>query len=83
MRRRHAIGIAVLIAILSSRAHAQGRHRQLRRADFGDGGANEQKEAKSHPWMVKGESLDRPYIERWLDDLAVRELWDRVHTEVD
>ena len=24
---------------------------------------------------VKGESLDRAYIERWLDDLGVRELW--------
>jgi hypothetical protein len=27
---------------------------------------------------VKGASLDRGYIERWLDDLGVRELWDRV-----
>ena len=27
---------------------------------------------------VKGESLDRAYIERWLDDLGVRELWVRV-----
>jgi hypothetical protein len=27
---------------------------------------------------VKGESLDRAYIERWLDDLGVRELWNRV-----
>ena len=27
---------------------------------------------------VKGSSLDRGYIERWVDDLSVRELWDRV-----
>jgi hypothetical protein len=27
---------------------------------------------------VKGDALDRAYIERWLDDLGVRELWDRV-----
>jgi hypothetical protein len=27
---------------------------------------------------VKGETLDRSYIERWLDDLGVRELWNRV-----
>jgi hypothetical protein len=27
---------------------------------------------------VKAESLDRSYIEQWLDDLGVRELWDRV-----
>jgi len=27
---------------------------------------------------VKGESLDRGYIERWVDDLGVRELWERV-----
>jgi hypothetical protein len=29
---------------------------------------------------VKGESLDRAYIERWLDDLGVRELWERVQS---
>jgi hypothetical protein len=28
---------------------------------------------------AKGESLDRAYIERWLDDLDVRELWEKVH----
>jgi hypothetical protein len=27
---------------------------------------------------VRGDSLDREYIERWLDDLDVRELWERV-----
>lgn len=27
---------------------------------------------------VKAESLDRAYIERWLDDLGVRELWQKV-----
>jgi len=27
---------------------------------------------------VKGDALDLAYIERWLDDLGVRELWDRV-----
>jgi hypothetical protein len=27
---------------------------------------------------VKGSSLDRGYIEGWLDELGVRELWDRV-----
>jgi hypothetical protein len=27
---------------------------------------------------AKGEALDRGYIERWLDDLGVRELWDRI-----
>jgi len=27
---------------------------------------------------VKGDSLDRAYIEKWLDDLEVRELWARV-----
>ena len=27
---------------------------------------------------VKADALDRAYIERWLDDLGVRELWDRV-----
>jgi hypothetical protein len=27
---------------------------------------------------VKGATLDRVYIERWLDQLGVRELWDRV-----
>jgi hypothetical protein len=30
---------------------------------------------------VKGESLDRDYIERWLDDLGVRELWERTQRE--
>jgi hypothetical protein len=29
---------------------------------------------------ARGESLDRAYIERWLDDLVIRELWDRVQT---
>ena len=28
--------------------------------------------------QTKGASLDLPYIERWLDELGVRELWDRV-----
>ncbi len=27
---------------------------------------------------AKGASLDRAYVERWLDDLGVRELWERV-----
>ena len=27
---------------------------------------------------VKGESLDVRYVERWLDELAVRDLWERV-----
>jgi hypothetical protein len=27
---------------------------------------------------ARGESLDRVYIEKWLDDLGVRELWERV-----
>lgn len=27
---------------------------------------------------VKGESLDLPYINRWLDDLGVRELWEHL-----
>lgn len=27
---------------------------------------------------VKGDSLDLAYIERWLDDLGVRELWERI-----
>jgi hypothetical protein len=27
---------------------------------------------------VQGEALDAVYIERWLDELGVRELWDRV-----
>ncbi|MBX3227952.1 MAG: hypothetical protein KIT84_28005 [Labilithrix sp.] len=27
---------------------------------------------------VKGDALDRAYIEKWLDDLGVRELWQRV-----
>lgn len=27
---------------------------------------------------AKGESLDRVYIERWLDDLGVRDLWGRI-----
>ena len=27
---------------------------------------------------TKGDSLDRAYVERWLDDLGVRELWERV-----
>ena len=27
---------------------------------------------------VKADALDRAYIERWLDDLGVRDLWDRV-----
>lgn len=27
---------------------------------------------------VKGEALDREYIERWLDDLGVRALWEQV-----
>jgi hypothetical protein len=26
----------------------------------------------------KGRVPDRPYIEKWLDDLSVRPLWDRV-----
>jgi hypothetical protein len=30
---------------------------------------------------VKGESLDIGYIERWLDDLGVRALWQRVQTQ--
>jgi len=30
---------------------------------------------------VKGESLDRDYIERWLDALGVRELWERTQRE--
>jgi hypothetical protein len=29
---------------------------------------------------AKGDSLDRVYIERWLDDLGVRGLWARVQT---
>lgn len=27
---------------------------------------------------VRGSSIDRAYVERWLDDLGVRELWERV-----
>jgi hypothetical protein len=27
---------------------------------------------------AKGESLDRAYVERWLDELGVRQLWNRV-----
>jgi hypothetical protein len=27
---------------------------------------------------AKGSSLDRAYIERWLDDLGIRELWNRI-----
>jgi hypothetical protein len=27
---------------------------------------------------ARGESIDRAYIERWLDDLGVRELWNQV-----
>jgi hypothetical protein len=27
---------------------------------------------------VQGDALDREYVERWLDELGVRELWDRV-----
>jgi len=30
---------------------------------------------------VQGKSLDRDYIERWLDDLGVRELWNRVQQD--
>jgi hypothetical protein len=30
---------------------------------------------------VKGGSLDRRYIEAWVDDLDVRELWERVQRE--
>jgi len=30
---------------------------------------------------AKGESLDHAYIERWLDDVGVRELWGRVLRE--
>lgn len=30
---------------------------------------------------VRGDSLDRGYIERWLDDLGVRSLWDRINCE--
>jgi hypothetical protein len=26
-----------------------------------------------------GQSLDRAYIERWLDDLGIRALWDQLH----
>src|SRR5262249_19719709 len=29
---------------------------------------------------VKGDALDRAYIEQWLDELGVRELWDRLNT---
>jgi hypothetical protein len=29
---------------------------------------------------VKGASLDAAYVERWLDELGVRELWKRVYT---
>lgn len=29
---------------------------------------------------VRGESLDRGHIEKWLDDLGVRALWERVST---
>lgn len=29
---------------------------------------------------VKGETLDRAYIERWLDELGVRQSWERVCT---
>jgi hypothetical protein len=28
---------------------------------------------------AKGEALDRAYVERWLDDLGVRDLWERLH----
>jgi hypothetical protein len=27
---------------------------------------------------VNGESLDRAYVERWLDELGVRDLWERI-----
>lgn len=30
---------------------------------------------------ARGDSLDRAYIERWLDELGVRELWSRVQAE--
>jgi hypothetical protein len=30
---------------------------------------------------ARGESLDRAYVARWLDDLGVRELWRRVQAE--
>jgi hypothetical protein len=29
---------------------------------------------------AQGDNLDRTYIERWLDDLHVRDLWERVRT---
>jgi hypothetical protein len=29
---------------------------------------------------VQGDALDRTYIERWLDDLAVRDLWERLQS---
>jgi hypothetical protein len=29
---------------------------------------------------VKRASLDMAYVERWLDELGVRELWDRVQS---
>jgi hypothetical protein len=28
-----------------------------------------------------GDSLDREYVVRWLDDLGIRELWDRVQRD--
>ena len=42
------------------------------------GGSDQQMRDVSGIVEMKGEELDHDYIERWLDELGVRELWDRV-----
>jgi hypothetical protein len=42
------------------------------------GGSERQLDDVSGILDVRGSELDLAYIERWLDELGVRELWDRV-----
>ena len=42
------------------------------------GGSERQIEDVTELVRLAGDDLDREYIERWLDDLGVREAWDRV-----